>query len=102
MMTGLSMEVLAEVSPWANKNYTMLFFLIAALLFIGLMLLRSYRNPRRKEDETEISLSDKTINQKLRKITALSTSRLTRSHSGKQATEPESDSVKSLAGRLGI
>jgi|SRR5271170_5291389 membrane protein implicated in regulation of membrane protease activity len=61
MITGVSVQSLAEISPWANKNYAVLFFLVAAVLFIGLMLLRSYRNPRQEQDEADFS--DKTINE---------------------------------------
>jgi hypothetical protein len=52
-ITGVLVQLLAVVSPWANENYAVLFFLSAATLFIGLMLLRSYRNPSQKSDDAE-------------------------------------------------
>ena len=57
MTTGVLLQLLQSINfSWTYENYAMLYFLFAAILFIGFMLLRSYRNPRQKQDEAELPL----------------------------------------------
>jgi uncharacterized protein (DUF58 family) len=53
MAAGVAVQFLAVLNPWFGDNYVALLFIIAAVLFVGFMMLRSHRNPRGEQQDVE-------------------------------------------------